>query len=132
MAFSLPRGVDVDSSWLDTACPVQPEASSFTPEAPEGFPSPADILAVSPGAPATSFPMEQRIEVHGFPGISPAIISLMSVAAHQQRGSYDQWMMRRSLRIFSDVRGCRCRESSPRMSVPWEALIWLIVSSLYH
>ena len=56
VAFSLPGGVDRRASWTDTACPVQPEASYITPEAPEGSPSPMDILPVSMGASAPTFP----------------------------------------------------------------------------
>ena len=116
VAISLHGGVD-GSSWKDTACPGQPEAKDIiTPEAPEGSPTPVDILSVSTGASTSTFPWEQRIEVPGFPGLSPSIISLLShmddldeVAAHQQRmidrGSYDRWIMRRSLRVLARFAG---------------------------
>ena len=113
VAISLHGGVD-GSSWRDTACPVQPEASEiFTPE---GSPSPVDSLSVSPGASTPTFPGEQRIEVCGSPGMTPTILSLLShmddldeVAAHQQRmidqGHYDRYMMRRSLRVLAEFAG---------------------------
>ena len=117
VAFSLPGGVDRRTSWTDTACPVQPEGSDgFTPEAPEGSPSPIDILTVSMGASVPTFPGGQGIEVPGFPGFSPSVMSLLNhmddldeVAAHQQRmidrAAYDRWIMRRALRVLARVAG---------------------------
>ena len=111
VAFSLPGGVR--TSWTDTACPVQPEASEvITPEAPEGSPSPMDSWPVSTGASAGG----QGIEVPGFPGFAPSVMSLLNhmddldeVAAHQQRmidrAAYDRWIMRRALRVLARVAG---------------------------
>ena len=116
MAISLHGGVD-GSSWRDTACPVQPEAKDiFTPEAPEGSPSPVDSLSMSPGAPAPTFPGERRIEVRAPPSISPMITSFLSqlndldeIDAYQQsiidQGSYLQYMMRKSMRLLAEFAG---------------------------
>ena len=111
---------------VDTACPGQPEASDFIPEAPEGSPSPAGSLTMSAGASASSFPGEWRLEVPDFPGVTPAISSLIAqlddfkeIAALQQRmldsASYGQCTIRRSLRVLA-VRGCGRRKTGPRMS----------------
>jgi len=120
VAISLPGGVedkDEDASWMDTTCPDQPEGSDgVTPEAPEGSPTPEDILAVSPGASASPFPGEQGVEVPDFQSWAPAIKCMMShmddldeVAAHQQRmidrAAYDRWVMRRSIKSLAEIAG---------------------------
>ena len=125
VAFSLPGGVedDDDSSWMDTTCPVQPEGSDgVIPEAPEGSPSSEDILVVSPGASASPFPGEQRVEVPDSRSWAPAITCMMShlddldqVAAHQQqmldRAAYDRWVMRRSIKSLAEFAGVPVGES---------------------
>ena len=124
-AFSLPGGVDDDndSSWMDTTCPVQPEGSDgVISEAPEGSPSSEDILVVFPGASASPFPEEQRVEVPDSPNWAPAITCMMShlddldeVAAHQQqmldRAAYDRWVMRRSIKSLAEFAGVPVGES---------------------
>ena len=115
VAISRPGGVD-GSSWIDTACLVQPEASDIIPEAPEGSPSPMDILSVSTGASVPTFPGERRIEVGAPPSISPTITSFLSrlndldeIDVHQQsvidQGSYLQYMMRKSMRLLAEFAG---------------------------
>jgi len=121
LVFSLPGGVD--SPCRDTTCPVQPDEHPFTPEAPEGSPTPADILVVSSGASVPSFPMEPRTEVLDCPAFAPAIRSLIAqldkmevIAVHQQRmsyqASYSRFQMRRSLHDLAKFTGVEVRQSN--------------------
>ena len=118
--FSLPGGVV--SPCRDTTCPVQPEEHLFTPEAPEGSPTPADILVVSSGASVPSFPMEPRTEVLDCPAFTPATRNLIAqldqrevIAVHQQgmsdQASYSRFRMRRSLYDLAKLAGVHVQQS---------------------
>ena len=118
--FSLPGGVV--SPCRDTTCPVQPEEHLFIPEAPEGSPTPADILVVSSGASVPSFPMEPRTEVLDCPAFTPAIRNLIAqldqmevIAVHQQgmsdQASYSRFQMRRSLYDIAKLAGVKAQQS---------------------